>query len=96
MNTPVEMKMTPEEIEKKVEDAAYDYDAPYHGNCFGCCQSDSDYQKAFVSGAHYGVKLGRAQGIRDVIDYVRLTALYGYGVAHEIEQHFAEDLKEQG
>lgn len=85
--------MTPEENEKKIFKSAKEYsmsDAK-HLSLDGMAS-----EVGFVQGARYGLKLGRAQGIRDVIDYVRLTALYGYGVAHEIEQHFAEDLKEQG
>ncbi len=46
------MQMT-EEMQKRIEEAAYSYDIPRHFNCYGCCQSDSDYEKAFKAGANF-------------------------------------------
>lgn len=42
-----------EEMKKRIEEAAYSYDIPRHFNCYGCCQSDSDYEKAFKAGAKF-------------------------------------------
>ncbi len=42
-----------EEMTKRIEEAAYSYDIPRHFNCYGCCQSDSDYEKAFKAGAKF-------------------------------------------
>ena len=41
------------EMQKRIEEAAYSYDIPRHFNCYGCCQSDSDYEKAFKAGAKF-------------------------------------------
>ena len=46
------MQMT-EEMQKRIEEAAYSYEVPRHFNCYGCCQSDSDYEKAFKAGAKF-------------------------------------------
>ena len=47
-----ENKLTklPPHLQEKLTDAAYSYEAPRHFNCYGCCQSDSDYEKSFESG----------------------------------------------
>ena len=42
-----------EEMQKRIEEASYSYDIPRHFNCYGCCQSDSDYEKAFQAGAKF-------------------------------------------
>lgn len=55
------------EIEKRIEEAAYSYDIPRHFNCYGCCQSDSDYEKAFKAGAKFILEMPEMNTIRNSI-----------------------------
>ena len=55
------------EIEKQIEEAAYSYDIPRHFNCYGCCQSDSDYEKAFKAGAKFILELPELRDIRNTV-----------------------------
>lgn len=45
-----------EEAKKRMEELAYSYEAPTHRNCYGCCQSDSDYENAFKAGYEAGMQ----------------------------------------
>ena len=57
------------DIEKRIEDAAYAYEVPRHFNCYGCCQSDSDYEKAFKAGAKFILMLPELREIREVLEW---------------------------
>ena len=39
--------------EQARDEAAYSYDYKEHRNCYGCCQSASDYENAFKAGADW-------------------------------------------
>lgn len=50
------MSQMTEEAKKRMEELAYSYEAPTHRNCYGCCQSDSDYENAFKAGYLAGIQ----------------------------------------
>lgn len=44
-------------LNQKLSEMAYAYETPSHRNCYGCCQNDSDYEKAFIAGAKATLEL---------------------------------------
>ena len=40
-------------LDEKIKEASYNQESPSHRNYYGCCQSDSDYEKSFVAGANF-------------------------------------------
>lgn len=51
-----------------IQEAAYNYDGPSHFNCYGCCQSNSDYEKAFKAGAKFILEMPE---LREALDFIK-------------------------
>lgn len=87
-----------EEIENKIDDASDKFAENNWGKyCYLESEEASYYladKENFKKGAHYGLKLGRSQGIRDVIAYIE--SRWSVKISEDIKNKFAEDIKEQG
>lgn len=70
--------MSNKSIEQRIKEAceslAYSYETPSHRNCYGCCQSDYDYEKCFTSGFKAGVDFGREIEREKLTKYNKLEA----------------------
>lgn len=81
------------EIEKRIEEAAYSYDIPRHFNCYGCCQSDSDYEKAFKAGAKFILEMPE---LRDAIEVLWTCEVSSEGRTLMRVKNAIEALKKAG
>lgn len=77
--TSKEMQMTPQQIEE-MNDLAYSYEYKEHRNCYGCCQTASDYEDAFKAG--YKAAMEKAKVLEDALDWYAQIGDGAYSQAH--------------
>lgn len=90
--------MSIEQLKKKLEsereDESYNYEYKEHRNCYGCCQSSSDYEKAFQAGHEAATNrlLPLLEKAVDEIKYIkRHSKRCNECGAHDIAEDFLSD-----
>lgn len=82
-----------ETYKEQLNEAAWSYEAPSHRECYGCCQSDSDYEKAFRAGAEWEHKRseGLIEKIEEILNYVGIKAsVKTTMIQHELKEYKGE------